>query len=257
MRRQQNHLGSTSSKHKQKTCAPDEVYLLNRLTERFNLQIGSLKSATGWQRSSKVNRIFQAIKNLLTALHKVLFNLTLTFFEELNRQIRSRMHPYFMEQETKEHVKALVKVFKYVILPASLFYVISNFLLLRENALDSMLLGIALFIYSNFLPDLPSICRRSKNSGTTKDLPCYKKYALLLFAPLFIWALFSGTQLRWKTTETFHNLKSLTVYSGFLLILGLLFIYPPITIADLTELASTPLYGLIGYLTHLRVDKIL
>ena len=231
--------------------------MLNKLTERLNLQTGSLKSANGWQRSSKVNRTFEAIKNLLTALHNALFNLTLTFFEELNKQIRSRMHPYFMEQETKEHVKALIKVFKYVILPASLFYVISNFLLLQENTLDSMILGIALFIYSSFLPDLPSIYRRTRNTGTTEDLPCYKKYALLLFAPLFIWAIFSGTQLRWKTTETFHNLKSLTVYSSFLLLLGLLFVYPPITVADLTELASTPLYGLIGYLTHLKVDKIL
>ena len=204
-----------------------------------------------------MNRIFEVIQNMLTGLRKALFNLVLTFFEELNKQIRSRMHPYYMEQETKEHVKTLIKVFKYVVLPASLFYVILSFLFLRENALDSMLLGIVTFIYSNFLPDLPSICRRSKTSGTTKDLPCYKKYALLLFAPLFIWALLSGTQLRWKTTETFHNIKSLTVYSSFLLLLGLLFICPPITIADLTELASTPLYGLIGYLTHLKVDRIL
>lgn len=162
-----------------------------------------------------------------------------------------------MERETQEHVKMLIKVFKFVVLPASLFYVASDFLVLSENAVDSMLLGIIIFIYSSFLPDLPSIYEKRKDDATTKDIPWYKKYALLLFAPLFLWALFSGTQLRWKTTETFHNFKSLTVYTGFLLLLGSVFIYPPFTIGDLTELVSLPLYGIIGYVTHLKVDRIL
>lgn len=151
----------------------------------------------------------------------------------------------------------LIKVFKFVVLPASLFYVFSDFFFFGENALDSMLWGILAFVYSNFLPDLPSIYRRKKYNGTTQDLPWYKKYALLLFAPVFIWVLISGTRLRWETAETFHNFKSLTIYAGFLLLLGFAFIYPPFTIADLTELVSIPLYGLIGYLTHLKVDRIL
>ena len=205
-----------------------------------------------------VMRIFRAIKNALNELRRAFFNLMLTFFEEVNMRIHSRIRLWYMEKETGEHVKMLIKVFKFVVLPASLFYIFSDFFFFRENALDSMLWGILTFIYSNFLPDLASIYRRRKSDGTTEDLPWYKKYALLLFAPLFIWALISGTRLRWKTSETFHNFKSLTIYGGFLLLLGCIFIYPlPFTIADLTKLVSIPLYGLTGYLTHLKVDKVL
>ncbi len=206
---------------------------------------------------SKVNKILKAIHNALAGLHKALFNLVLTFFEELNKRIRARVLLYFMEKETGEHVKTLIKVFKYVVLPLSFFYVLLDFFLLGENAVDSMLWGMLIFIYSNFLPDLPSICRKKRNDGTRKDLAWYKKYALLLFAPLFIWALFSGTHLKWRTSETFHNFKSLTIYAGFLCALGFAFMYPPFTVADLTELVSVPLYGVIGYLTHLKVDRIL
>jgi len=122
-----------------------------------------------------------------------------------------------------------------------------------------MSLGILIFVYSNFLPDLPSIYRRRKiyrDVGvTTGDLPWYKKYALLLLAPLFIGAFLCGIRLRWKTAETFHNFKSLIIYGAFLFILSV-FVFGdyPISIGDITEILSLPFYGLIGYLTHLKVD---
>jgi hypothetical protein len=91
----------------------------------------------------------------------------------------------------------------------------------------------------------------------TEDLPWYKKYALLLFAPLLIWVLFSGLELAWRTTETFHNFKSLTVYGTFLFVLGVLgFVNFPLSITAFTKILSLPLYGIIGYLTHLKVDRI-
>ena len=194
---------------------------------------------------------------MLTGLHEAFFNFVLTFFEGVNRKVHSRLHLWLMEKETSEHVDMMIKVFKFVVLPASLFYVCSNYYLFGENALDSMSWGILIFVYSSFLPDLPSIYRGRKNIWIKEDLPWYKKYALLLLAPLFIWALFSGTRLRWRTTETFHNLKSLSIYGAFLLLLGFAFLDLPISLADVTEIVSLPIYGLIGYLTHLKVDKIL
>lgn len=138
-----------------------------------------------------------------------------------------------------------------------------------------MFLGILIFFYSNFLPDIPSIYRRRKRRYgdtivTDENLLWDEKYALLLFAPLFIVAFFCGIRLRWKTTETFHNFKSLTIYVAFLLLLGLFvfgniteilsfFAYRenlPISTGDITEILSLPFYGLIGYLTHLKVDEM-
>jgi hypothetical protein len=56
--------------------------------------------------------------------------------------------------------------------------------------------------------------------------------------------------LSWRTTETYHNFKSLTVYCVFL------FIKFPITLGNFVEILVFPFYGLAGYLTHLKVDKI-
>lgn len=162
-----------------------------------------------------------------------------------------------MEEETKEHVNMMVKVFKLVVFPASVFYVCCVFFFFKENALDSMLWGIMIFIYGNFLPDLPSIFRKKEQDKEGKELPWYKKYVLLLFAPIFIWLLFSGIRLGWKTTETFHNFKSLASFGTFLFVLGFLaFSSSPIGIEDAIEILAFTFFGMIGYLVHLRVDKI-
>jgi hypothetical protein len=209
-------------------------------------------------RLSKVKGFFKAMSYLM---HHTLYGSVLRYFKSVNRRARSSIKLWYMKRETLEHVKSLIKVFKWVVLPASLIYVCANFYFFGENTLDSMFLGILIFLYSNFLPDIPSIYRRRKSYGdirvTDKGLSWEKKYALLLFAPLFIGAFFCGIRLRWKITETFHNFKSLTIYVAFLFLLSFFaFGDFPISIGDITKILSLPFYGLIGYLTHLRVDKM-
>ena len=191
-------------------------------------------------------------------IYDTFYGSVLQYFKSVNRKAGSKLPFWCMKCETFQHVYLLIKVLKWVVLPASLLYVCADFYFFGQNALDSMLWGLLIFFYSNFLPDLPSIYRRKiyrDISLTTEDLPWYKKYALLLVAPLFIGAFFSGIPLRWKTTETFHNFKSLAIYVVFLFILSLFaFGDFSISIGDITEIVSLPAYGLIGYLTHLKVD---
>ncbi|MGC8998211.1 MAG: hypothetical protein ACP5JW_02250 [Candidatus Bathyarchaeia archaeon] len=196
------------------------------------------------------------IRKFLAALYHAFFNFVLNSFKSINRKIWSKFPVWRMREETKEHVHSSIKVFKWIILPASLLYVFLELYLFGENALDTMLWGLAVFFYSNFLPDLPSIYRR-KAKNNAKDLPWYKRYAILLFAPLLVWILFSGVRLNWRTTETYHNFKSLTVYCVFLFIVGFFaFVQFPIALGNLCEIFVFPLYGLAGYLTHLKVDRI-
>jgi len=206
---------------------------------------------------SSVKRFFNALRNMLIGLYNAIFGFVLHFFMSINRKVKSKLPVWRMEEETTEHIHSMIKVFKWAILPLSLLYVFADFYFFGENAFDSMFWGVLVFFYSNFLPDLPSIFRRKKSSVETEDLPLYKKYALLLFAPLLIWFLFSGIQLKWKTTETFHDFKSLTIYGTFLLMMGFFaFVNFPINVGSITEILSLPLYGAVGYLTHLKVDKI-
>jgi hypothetical protein len=207
---------------------------------------------------SRVKRFFKAMSNLM---YHTLYGSVLRYFKSVNRRARSSIILWYMKRETLEHVRSLIQVFKWVVLPASLIYVFVDFYFFGENALDSMFLGILIFFYSNFLPDIPSIYRRRMSYGeirvSDEGLSWEKTYALLLFAPLFIGAFFCGIRLRWKITETFHNFKSLTIYVAFLLLLSFFaFGDFPIEIGNIIEILSLPFYGLKGYLTHLRVDRM-
>jgi len=201
--------------------------------------------------------LFRTVRRMFISANTALHGLVLNFFRSLNRLVESKLRVWYIRKETSEHLRFLTKAFKWVVLPATLFHVCTAIYFFGENPLDSVSLGVLVFLYSNFLPDLPSAYTDRKDNGTTKPLPWYKKYPLLLFAPIFIWLLYSGVHLRWKTTETFHNFKSLTIYALFLVLCGLLaFGDPPISIGDIAEVISLPLYGIAGYLAHLKVDKI-
>jgi hypothetical protein len=178
----------------------------------------------------------------------VIFNLVLVFFENVNKQVQSGFPLFRMKEETSEHLHMLFSVLKYVIFPASLCYAFIG-VLLGQNTLDSVVWGVLIFVYCNFLPDLPAAFRNKKGDDRT-ELSWYKKYALLLLAPIFIWLLFSDIGVAWKTSETFHNFKSLIIFEGFLAVLGF------VAFGGLLEPLSFSFYGAIGYLAHLKVDKI-
>ncbi|UCC58290.1 MAG: hypothetical protein JSW14_08100 [Candidatus Bathyarchaeum sp.] len=166
-----------------------------------------------------------------------------------------------MKVETLEHVHRLTKVFKWIVLPSSILYVCAIFYFFGKNALGSIFVGILLFFYSNFLPDLPAIFRRKvyRDVGDMfyEDLPWHKKYALLLFTPLFIAILLCGVKIKWETTETFHNFKSLAIYGVFLCVLSFLACAAfPISFGGIIEALWVPFYGVLGYLTHLKVDLV-
>jgi len=221
-------------------------------TERYIIEH---KDETKEPKIFKVKRFFRVMPLLI---YHALYGSVLHCFKSLNRKAGSKLPFWRMKSETFRHVSLLIKMLKWVVLPASLLYVCAAFYFFRRNALDSMLWGLLIFFYSNFLPDLPSIYNKKifrDKSVTTEDLPWYKKYTLLLFAPLFIGAFFMGYRLGWKTTETFHNFRSLAIYVVFLFTLSLFaFRDYSSSIGDMTEILSLPAYGLIGYLTHLKVD---
>jgi len=61
------------------------------------------------------------IRKLLSTLYHAFFNFVLHSFKSINRRIRSKLPVWPMKEETAEHVHSSIKVFKWLILPASLF----------------------------------------------------------------------------------------------------------------------------------------
>lgn len=200
-------------------------------------------------------------RSVSRSLYEDLYRLILGYFNRVNRKVRAKIPLWFMKLETFEHVHLLTKVFKWIVLPSSVLYGCAMFIFFGQNALDSILLANLLFFYSNFLPDLPAIFRRKlyrdERDTFHEDLPTYKAYALLLFAPFFIVLLFCGKKTEWRTPETFHNFKSLIVYGAFLFTLGFLVLTVfRVSLGGIIAALFVPLFGLLGYLTHLKVDHL-
>lgn len=206
---------------------------------------------------SRARRFFKALHDTLKGIHDALYSLVLYSFKNINRKTKSKFPVWRMKEETTEHVGQAVKVFVWLILPLSLIYVFGQRFLFADNAVGPMLWSVAVYFYSNFLPDLPSIHRKKESETDMADLSWYKKYALLLFAPFLVWLLFSGIRLNWRTEETYHNFTSLAVYGTFLLMVGFLaFAAYPLQLKDVTRMLFFPFCGVAGFLVHLKVDKI-
>jgi hypothetical protein len=200
-------------------------------------------------------------RSVSRSLYEDLHGIILGYFTRVNRKVRAKISLWFMKLETFEHVHLLTKVFRWIVLPSSILYGLVMFVFFGQNALVYILLANLLFFYSNFVPDLPAIFRRKvyrdERDALHKKLPVYKAYALLLFAPLFIALLFCGTNIKWRTTETFHNFRSLAVYGAFLFLLCFLVLIAfQASLGSIIMVLCIPFFGLLGYLTHLKVDLV-
>lgn len=176
-----------------------------------------------------------------------------------------------MGSEVKEHFQIISWAIKRIFVIIALVYILFG-IVLRIYVLDSLFLGLIIFLYSNFLPDVDSLFKKlniSRESSwykgyvkitkSRKILPVaeeskwYEKYALLFFAPIFIYyrVFQKARQLYTAKERPFHNIKSLFVYASFLLLIGVLFY------GNVLENLSLSLFGGMGYYAHLFVDRSL
>ena len=197
------------------------------------------------------------VESFLKRCRLSLENFIQWFFQTLNRKAQLKIAFQKIRGETAEHIDHLSSALKKLVLPLSLCYLCLGFFF-GNNVIGSLFLGILIFVYSHFLPDLLSPFRIKNRKEKNKDASWFKKYALLFLAPLFIFLLWGDRIPVLRTTEHFHNARSLGVYSMFLLLLGLIFYgNVPLSLGRILEIFSLAIFGSIGYLTHLKVDRIL
>lgn len=172
--------------------------------------------------------------------------------------------------EVLEHFEIIKFIIKRFFLPFAVIYIIAGFVL-GIHVLGSLFLGLIIFLYSNFLPDMDSVFKKLNISEGSKlykgyvkiskkgrmlirkdETKWYEKYAVLFFAPLFIYyILFQKAKHLYTTQEKpFHNIRSLFAYSSFLLLLGI------ILYSNILEQISISVFGGVGYYTHLFIDNV-
>jgi hypothetical protein len=190
--------------------------------------------------------LLEELQGLFQELSYYFFNFIMFVIRGIENKVHRRI---VVKRVVSEHFSFMVWTFKRVVLPISLCYLIIGFLCQRM-VFDSLVLGLIVFVYGNFLPDLDSLfIRRGKRS--VKKLSLFKKYVLLCLAPLYVYMIYFGV---WEipfsnTSKVFHNFKSAIIFGAFLFLLGF------VLYTNLVEVVSPPIFGLLGYLAHLKVDK--
>ncbi len=149
-------------------------------------------------------------------------------------------------REFFEHSSALRWVAMRILLPFAIFYIVVG-LLLNESVFDSLFIGLLVFVYSNFLPDLDSLI---KITFTDKSSPWHLKYSLLFFAPIYVYYAVSGTAnpIYSRKPKCFHSLKVALIFSLFVALVGVIFWRNPL------ERTVLPIFAFLGFATHLIVD---
>jgi len=168
------------------------------------------------------------------------------YVREMNKSVFSYKLPALkVQNELGEHFYFIKWVLKRIFLPVAIFYLFSGFVL-GVWVIDSLFLGLIIFLYSNFLPDADSIFKVTNVKSDIKE-----KHLVLFFAPVYALYLLSENSSRpkSKTAKPFHNLKSMVAYGIFLFAVGF------ILYRNWLEIASLPMFGVMGYFTHISVDK--
>lgn len=152
--------------------------------------------------------------------------------------------------EVSEHAAFMKWVAKRILMPLAVFYVLTGILFFEIYVVGSVFLGALFFIYSNFLPDLDSLMTPTKDKKKLSKWP--EKYMLLFFAPVLVYYAVSGQakQIYTAKGKEFHSVKALITYMAFLFVVGQIFWRNPL------QHTILPIFGGLGYLTHLAVDNI-
>lgn len=193
-----------------------------------------------------ISPIKNSFSRFFKEINEYILNFTLFLIRSVERKVRRRI---ILRKVVLEHFSFMVWAFQRIVLPMVFCYLVVGFLF-HEVVFDSLILGLLLFVYGNFFPDFDSLFRVG-NNRSGKKLSWLKKGLLLCFAPVCIFMFSIG---RWKiplsgTPKIFHSFKSVTIYGVFLSLLGF-FLY-----GNLIEIPSPLIFGLSGYLAHLKVDK--
>lgn len=153
-----------------------------------------------------------------------------------------------MEDEIKEHFNFINWMFKRILLPLIVFYVVMG-LILNTNVFGSLFISLLMFIYSNFLPDTDFLIKKTKDKN--KDSLWYEKYSLLFFAPIIMYYIIAGRARPLYSVEDryFHNFRTAIVWGIFLFIVGSIFW------TDALKRIMLLVFGMLGFIFHLMVDK--
>ena len=167
--------------------------------------------------------------------------------EMIARAIPTKSKFEQVNNEVGEHFSFVLWASKRILLPLIVFYVIIG-IAFNMSVFGSLFVCLAIFVYSNFIPDLDLLIKKINGEG--KESLWYEKYFFLFFAPVVVYYIIDGRARPLYSSEErcFHNLKTMIFYGIFLLVIGSIF-WP-----ETLKRLMLPLFGMFGFLLHLIID---
>jgi uncharacterized membrane protein YjjP (DUF1212 family) len=156
--------------------------------------------------------------------------------------------PQKIIDEIAEHFNFLKWNMKRVVLPLIIFYIIAG-LFLEEYVMGAAFTALIAFFYTNFLPDMDAFFSHNHKEKARKA-NWFEKRIVLFLAPLVIYYTLSRKiKPLYIGSQAFHNKRALMEFSVFLFVFGLTIYFSALKAFFLM------LFGFLGFLTHLIVDK--
>jgi len=174
---------------------------------------------------------------------------TSSFFSEMTKHLPGFATFEKVSNEYSEHKDFAVWVFFRIITPIIIFDLIINLVIFNRFRPSSTIFGVIIFFYATFLVDLDSFFNPTKKSSEATTV---QRTLILLLAPIVIYYMLSK---RFKPIHIphkyFHQKKSMVIFCIFTFILGCGIFF------NLLDALFFTLFALIGYITHLIVDKVI
>lgn len=150
--------------------------------------------------------------------------------------------------EVVEHFNFIKWSMKRIVLPLIIFYFIAG-LFFGEHVISAAFTALVVFFYATFLPDLDAFFPGVRGKNRTAN--SLEKRLALFFTPIVIYYMLSrkAKPLSLGHDKAFHNKRSLAEFSAFLFVFGLVLYF------SVLKAFFLALFGFLGFLTHLLVDK--
>lgn len=174
------------------------------------------------------------------------------FHKKVGRLLPKHARPEKIIREVSEHLGHYKQVILYILFPLTFFY-LGMGIFIGQYSGGAAVFALLVSFYASFLPEA-DLLLAPKTFLTKKGRAAktHEKYLVLMFAPLYLYlvAMKKVTPVFTEECKPFHTMRAFLVFSIFIFCIGV------VLYASFFKAIFLAVFGAVGYLTHLFVDKM-
>lgn len=174
------------------------------------------------------------------------------FHKKVKRFLPKHARPEKIIREVTEHLVHYRRVILYILFPLMFFY-LGMGIFIGQYSGGAAIFALLVSFYASFLPEADLLLAPgtflAKKGRIAKT---HEKYLVLMFVPLYLYLIAAKrvTPIFMEEHKPFHTVRALLVFSIFIFGIGM------VLYASFFKAIFLAIFGAVGYLTHLFVDKM-